>query len=330
MQQRKPTIEDVARVAGVSRATVSRAMNNRPGASPDVRSRVDRAAAELGYQPNVAARALASGIANAVDLVLLGCEADATQVGVNPYYSRVIAGVMSAVASSDTQLRVHVLNPAAAADRLEDVARATTIGAVLVNAAPAQASWFHQQSGGRVVSLGATAPQVPAVEAENVDGAHNAITFLHSLGRRHIAAIHGPVRNTCSIGRRLGHLAAIRETGLPDLAGVGDFRRDLGFEATTRLLAQQPDLDAVFAACDLMAVGAIQALTLAGRRVPDDVCVIGFDDSIVAECTSPPLTTVRVPVESMAAAATRALISGDVSPYWRARFDVSIVVRQSC
>lgn len=326
MQHRKPTITDVARVAGISRAAASRAINNGPGVSDRVRVRVRQAIDDLGYRPNPAAQALASGRTNLIELVIV--DGNTARIGVNPYYGRVIAGIAAALAGTETQMRVHAVAEPDAPRLMDRIARSVTLGAVLVNMPPALAAQFHERYA-RVVALGRSARRVPAVEAENSAGAYGAVTHLHEVGRRRIAAIHGPATNTCAASRRAGHLDAIRDAGLPDISGGGLFCRETGFRATRQLLAENPDLDAMFVACDLMAAGAMQALAAAGRRVPDDVAVVGFDDSVIAACASPPMTSVRQPVEEMAAASARALMNGEVAPHWRRVFPVELVVRES-
>jgi DNA-binding LacI/PurR family transcriptional regulator len=179
-----------------------------------------------------------------------------------------------------------------------------------------------------VVSLVATARSVPAVEADNTEGAYAAVQHLHRLGRRRIAAIHGP-DDTCGNSRRAGYRRAVAELGLPDLSTGGAFRREVGLTAARELLDRHPDVDAMFVACDLVAAGAVQAITATGRRVPQDVSVVGFDDSIAAVCANPPLTTMRMPVEDMASAAARLLLDGPVPVGYRQRFPVELVVRES-
>jgi DNA-binding LacI/PurR family transcriptional regulator len=328
MAMRTPTIEDVARAAGVSRATTSRVINHLPGASDQVRARVNQAVADLGYQPNAAARALASGRAPIIDLVVVAHETNAADLGVNPYFSRVLAGMLTALDSTGTAMRVRLVAPSDTPETLDRVADSVTAGAVLVNVPPPMATRFHRRCP-RVVSLGGTAEHIPAVEAENASGAHTAATHLYGIGRRHIAAVHGPDRNTCADSRRAGHLDAIHDAGLPDVAEIGGFWRDGGYRAATVLLAREPNLDALFVACDLMAVGAIQAIVATGRRIPDDVAVVGFDDSILAAAANPSLTTVRLPVEDMAVSATRMLLNDEAKPYLRRVFPVHLVQRGS-
>lgn len=324
----KLTIEDVARAAGVSRATVSRVLNDLPGATEAVRVRVRKVIAEMGYVPDPTARALASGQQPAIDVVVVAPESAIGWIGSHPYYSRVLAGIMTALDGRDVQLRIHNAAGPDAAETVDAIARRVTLGAVLADTPPALASRFQRRCR-RLVSLVATADSVPAVEADNAGGAYAAVTYLHRLGRRRIAAIHGPDDSSCGVNRRTGYLRAIGELGLEDLSAGGGFRREVGFRAARHLLDEHPDVDAMFVACDLMAAGALQAITATGRRVPQDVSVVGFDDSIAAVCANPPLSTMRMPVEDMAAAATRLLLGGSVPAGYRQRFPVELVLRES-
>ncbi|WP_327001235.1 LacI family transcriptional regulator [Dactylosporangium sp. NBC_01737] len=329
MSGTRPTIEDVARAAGVSRATVSRVINNEPGASAPVRARVHDAITALGYLPNPTARALASGRQRVVDVIAVTFSASIGRLGTHPYYSRVLAGVMSVLEPEDVPVRMHAVGEDGAAAAIDAIAAKATLGAILTNVPPALAARFHRRCP-RAVSVVATAASVPAVEADNLGGAAAAVEHLHRLGRRRIAAIHGPDASTCALDRRAGYVQAVQRLGLPRIeVDGGDFLREHGHDAARHLLDRYPDVDAVFVACDLMAAGAVQAVTATGRRVPQDVNVIGFDDSLAAVCANPPLSTMRVPVEDMAAAATRLLLDGDVPAGLRRRFAVEAVLRGS-
>ncbi|SBT43871.1 LacI family DNA-binding transcriptional regulator [Micromonospora narathiwatensis] len=328
MSRLKPTIEDVARVAGVSRATASRAINNAPGASEPLRARVHAAVAKLGYQPNETARALASGRQRAVDVIVVTYGPGIRWLRAHPYFSRVLAGMMPVLEGANAQLRLHAVGHAAATEAIDEIAANTTLGAVLADITPALANRFYSRCR-RTVSMVPTASSVPAMQADNIGGAYAAVNHLHQLGHRRIAAVHGPALNPCAVDRRTGYLRAVRKLGLTEVSADGDFRREGGYHAAKTLIEQHPDIDAMFVACDLMAAGAVQAVTASGRRVPDDVSVIGFDDSIAAVCTNPPLTTMRLPVEDMAVAATRLLLEGTPAPGHRQRFPVDLVVRDS-
>jgi DNA-binding LacI/PurR family transcriptional regulator len=328
MSSFKPTIEDVARVAGVSRATASRVINNVPGASEPLRDRVHAAVTELGYQPNETARALALGRQRAVDVIAVTYAPGIGWLGTHPYFSRVLAGMMPVLEGVNAQLRLHAIGQENAAEAIDEIAANATLGAILADITPALAARYYRRCR-RAVSLVPTASSVPGMQADNIGGAYAAVNHLHQLGRRRIAAIHGPALNPCAIDRRTGYLRAVQRLGLTDLSADGDFHRDGGYRAAQQLLEHHPDIDAMFIACDLMAAGAVQAITASGRGVPDDVSIIGFDDSIAAVCANPPLTTMRLPVEEMAATATRLLLVGSPAPGHRQRFPVDLVVRES-
>jgi DNA-binding LacI/PurR family transcriptional regulator len=329
MQTKRPTIMDVARQASVSRATASRVLNGGPGVAPDVRQRVQQVIDDLDYHPDPAAQALASGRSELVELVeLIVVDENPSQFGRNVYYGRVVGGIVNEIATSRAQMRVHIVSHDEAPGLLAKVARAGSLGAILVNVPPAMAADFHTQCD-RVVSLGRSAPGVPSVETDNAAGAYAAVHHLQLRGRRRIAGIHGPQTSNDAVARREGYLFAMRDAGLPAVSGAGTFCREAGYLRTRELLVTHTDLDAVFVACDLMATGTLQALAEAGRRVPDDVAVVGYDDSVIAACASPPMTSVHQPVEEMAAAATRALLDRRTAPFWRCELPSALVIRQS-
>ncbi len=297
-----------------------------PPGPPAVRRRVHQAVADLRYQPNPAARALATGRSDVLDLVVI--DEQTAPFGSNPFYARVVGGIVHALADTPAHLRIQVADHDSAADALARVAGSTSLGAVLVNV-PARMAAQMYHACDRVVSLGATASQVPAVQAQNVAGAYAAVRHLHDTGRRRIVAIHGPRTHAGAIERRAGFRGAIRDAGLPLVSACGDFRREVGAALTRQLLATHADLNAIFVACDLTASGVLQALAQAGRQVPDDVAVVGFDDSVIAACACPPMSSVRQPVEEMAAAAVHALGYRRLGPAWRRVFPASLVVRAS-
>jgi DNA-binding LacI/PurR family transcriptional regulator len=332
MQRNRPTLVDVATAAGVSRSTVSRVVNGDRAVGPDARERVRRAIGDLGYRPDAAARALASGRRLAahdrdlLDLVVVECDANA--FGDNPFYGRVIAGVSAALAGTDVDLRLHLVTHPDAGQRLEELGGRAGLGTLLVNVEPSLAEQFRRQTP-RVVALGRSAPTVAYAEPQNAAGARLAVRHLIETGRRCIGAIDGLLHAPCAADRHAGYLTAMREAGLPTATEAGYYRRQGGIEATRRLLAEHPDLDAIFAACDLSATGALQALAGAGRRVPDDVAVVGFDGSVLAACANPPLTSVWQPVEDMTAAAARHLLHDQVGGRWRHVVPVSLSIRDS-
>ena len=172
---------------------------------------------------------------------------------------------------------------------------------------------------------------VPYVDVDHVGGVTEAVRHLIRNGRRRIATIAGPQDMVAGIERYVGYRDTVAAAGLPEMVAYGDFTRESGATAMRQLLAAHPDLDAVFAASDLMAHAALRTLREAGRRVPDDVAVIGFDDIETAAYTEPPLTTVRQPIVELGRQMTRlllALAAGE--PVERAVvLPTELVVRQS-
>ncbi|WP_045744931.1 LacI family DNA-binding transcriptional regulator [Actinoplanes rectilineatus] len=325
MQRKRVTLADVAAAAGVSKAAVSRVLNDAPGVSARTKEHVRAVIARLDYRPDSVARALAHGHGDVIELVIVD---DPSVFGTSPYYGRVTAGILQELAGSTAQLRVHVVERAQASELIATIAESVSLGVLLSNVEPELAAAFYEQCD-RVVTMGPSAPGVPFVDVANSDGAAAAVRHLHESGRRRIAALHGQEGNPCADARRDGFRRAVRELGIPEISLTGKFRREVGYELATRLVAEEPGVDAIFAACDLLAIGAMQALGDAGRRVPGDVAVVGFDDSVIAECATPPMSSVHQPVEMMAAAATRALVHRQVAPFWRCVFPADLRVRQS-
>jgi DNA-binding LacI/PurR family transcriptional regulator len=191
--------------------------------------------AELGFHPDSSARALASGRVDVLDLVVL--EQDAKAFGANPFYGRVMAGVLEALTGSDAQMRVHLVPEPAAARVLDEIAESGSLGTLLVNVPAVLAQRLHHRYR-RVVSLGRSADEVPYTEPENAAGAHLAVRHLVDTGRRVIAAIDGRRTNPCAVDRHTGYLDAIRSAGLRPIWADGDFRRLGGYAATRELLAK--------------------------------------------------------------------------------------------
>jgi DNA-binding LacI/PurR family transcriptional regulator len=149
---------------------------------------------------------------------------------------------------------------------------------------------------------------VPYVDVDNVVGARRAVRHLLDQGRRRIATIAGPQDMIAGIDRLAGYRAELRESDRRSIVAIGDFTRESGTTAMRQLLADDPALDAVFVASDLMADGALRALRQAGRLVPDDIAVVGFDDNEIARYTEPPLTTIRQPVLDIGRTMARQLL----------------------
>lgn len=299
-----PTLEEVAAAAGVSRATVSRVVNGSPKVSDRVRAQVEQAISRLGYVPNRAARSLATGRSGSVALVV---HEPGSRVFAEPFFAGIIRGTGQALAEADLAMMVLF---ASSDEECERIVRFLTHGhadgALLISLHGAD-PLPHALARARfpLVLLGRPLDglDVAYVDADNRGGAVLATRHLIERGRRRIATITGTVDMAVGQDRFDGYLAALNAAGIPDrpeLVAHGDFSQASGDRAMRELLAAAPDLDAVFAASDLMALGAIQALQEAGRRIPDDVAVIGFEDSPAAARSVPPLSSVHQPLEEFA------------------------------
>jgi DNA-binding LacI/PurR family transcriptional regulator len=314
------TIRQVAAAAGVSRATASRVINGSPLASEEARRAVEAAIADLGFTPSPAARSLALGRTNSVALVLPEPNA---RVLSDPFFAQVILGLSAELDQTDLQMVLLLARAGQRTDRIDRYLAGRHVdGAVIASHHRDDA--LNQRlvdSGLPCVFFGRplTVSNAHYVDIDNVTGARLATQHLVDQGRRHIATIAGPPDMTAGIDRLEGWREVVLAAGLSDAAvGYGDFTQASGATAMEALLAEHPGLDAVFATSDLMAAGALEVLGGMGRKVPDDVSVVGFDDFPVAETTKPPLTTVSHPVQTMSARAGRMLLdllSGqDVGP----------------
>ena len=310
---RRPTLEAVAARAGVSRATVSRVVNGATNVKPGVRTAVMRAVEELGYIPNSAARSLVTQRTDSIALVV--SEPPSRVFSDDPFFSAVIRAVSQELEAADRQVILMLASSPAGHARVERyVAGGHVDGVILLSmhgADPLPATLGRSRvpmvSHGRPVS----SLPVPYCDCDNHGGARDAVEHLIGRGRRRIATIGGPPDMTAAQDRLDGYQAALADAGRPSLVATGDFTRESGAAAMRLLLAQDPGIDAVFAASDLMAIGALGALRSAGRRVPDDVAVAGFDDIGLARFTDPPLTTVRQPVVEVAACIVQMLLGTD-------------------
>ncbi|GLY74369.1 LacI family DNA-binding transcriptional regulator [Actinoallomurus iriomotensis] len=312
---RRPTLEAVAARAGVSRATVSRVVNGAENVKPHLRTAVMRAVEELGYIPNSAARSLVTRRTDSIALVV--SEPPSRVFSDDPFFSAVIRAVSQELEAADRQVILMLASSAAGHARVERyVAGGHVDGVIMLSmhgADPLPASLGRSRvpmvSHGRPV---ASLP-VPYCDCDNRGGARAAVEHLVSRGRRRIATIAGPPDMTAAQDRLDGYREAIEAAGVRPVVATGDFTRESGATAMRQLLAAEPGIDAVFAASDLMAVGALGAVRAAGRRVPDDVAVAGFDDITLARFSEPPLTTVRQPVAEVAACIVRMLLSAEPS-----------------
>jgi DNA-binding LacI/PurR family transcriptional regulator len=307
-----PTLEEVARVAGVSRATASRVVNGSPSVGIEVRQSVERAIAQLGYVPNRAARSLVNRRNDSVGVVI----AEPTgRIFSDPFFVEVLRGISAGLATREMQL-VLVMSQTAEEERRAEryLTRGHVDGVILFSLHGDDPLPAHLRSRGIPVVVGGEPPrgaQVSYVDNDNQGGTTAAVTHLIEQGRRAIATITGPPDMPAGVTRLSAYRSTLRDAGMeatPDLEEAGGFTREGGQRAIEILLQRRPDIDAVFAASDLMAAGALAALHAAGRKVPGDVAVVGFDDSLIALSTRPPLSTVRQSMEVMGRELVRILL----------------------
>jgi DNA-binding LacI/PurR family transcriptional regulator len=329
----RPTLEKVALRAGVSRATVSRVVNGSTTVAPEIRDSVLRAVQELGYVPNHAARSLVTQRTNSIALVLP--EPSTRVFSDDQFFPGIIRGVSQELEVAEKQLVLMMASSAASHDRIEQYAMAGHVDGVMVasvhGADPLPATLTRM--GVPVVCNGRPLGHstVPYVDVDSVGGAAAAVRHLVNAGRQRIATIAGPQDMVAGIDRLAGYRTELSGSSRRSIVAVGDFTRESGAVAMRQLLEDDPRLDAVFVASDLMAHGALRTLREAGRRVPDDVAVVGFDDIELAQYTEPPLTTVRQPIVDLGRELVRQLLrlagGEDIEPF--VVLPTEMVVRES-
>ena len=330
--RRRPTLDEVARLAGVSRAAASRAINQSGHASRSTREAVERAVRELGYVPNPTARALATRQSGAVVLAISHHD---SELFADPFYAQIIAGVSAALERTDLLLMLALADSELGRARLERVLRSRHADGIMLMGLHGDDPLYHLAGkldlpvvyGGRPMN----AEPAWYVDADNRGGARLAGEHLVGIGRRRIAALTGSLDTDVGAARLGGFQDALAVAGLaPGLVEHGDFTEASGAAAMSRLLAAEPDVDAVFAASDSMAAGALRVLKSAGRSVPGDVAVVGFDDSVICRYTSPPLTTVAQPIRQLGWEMAKMLVSLiDGEPAGPLILPTRLVIRES-
>ena len=304
----KATIYDVARHARVSTATVSRFLNGSSPVATETRRHIERAIQVLGYRPNTIARSLVTKTTHTIALLL----PDIT----NPFFPDLVKGVqMLADERGYTVLLCSVAGDAAREEAYLEMLSAKQVdGALLVGIVSGrQAIARFAGHGIPIVSLDRNIdyPSAPIVQVNHRKGARTATEHLLALGHRLVAHVCGPIGPRVSYERLAGYREALNEAGIvydPRLVIAGNFTEEAGYEGIDALVKAATPFTAVFAANDLAAIGATAALKDRGRRVPEDVSVVGFDDIRLAAYTSPALTTIRQPTYEMGRRATEILI----------------------
>jgi LacI family transcriptional regulator len=316
------TLAELARRSGVSKGTVSRALNGYADVSPATRERVARLARELGYEPDGPARTLRTGRSLLVAAYLGWCGTDVS----HPFFRPVLAALSARLRAAG----YGVMDVEGTGD-LGHVRRGGLDGAVLMSVDPDDPLIAALDAAG-IPCVGVDVPLPTHVTADHRGGTELAVRHLARLGHRRIAAIAGSPGTLAGRERLEGYRAGLAAALLPydpALVAFGDYSAASGEAAVARLLQAAPT--AIVAASDLMAIGATRALVATGRRVPDDVSVIGFDDLPVAALVQPELTTVRQDPMRIGAAAADALLAcmdGDAAGR-RTTVAVELMIRAS-
>ena len=301
--RRPPTIEEVARLAGVGRGTASRVVNGSPQVSAATRDAVNRAVEALGYVPNRAARSL---VTRRTDIVALVVSESGDRIFGEPYFAAAVRGIGERIAQSPYQLVLTMAGSQRERGRVADYLTDQYVDGVLLLSLHGpddlptivESRGVPTVCGGRVPGI----QPVCVVDVDNHAGGFAAVEHLLARGRRRIAVLTGPHDMSSGLDRIAGARDAVAAAGLPPetlIIEPGDYSEASGEVAMRQVLLTGPTPDAVFAASDLMAMGALRVLRGAGLSVPGDVAVVGFDDSPVCRHTEPGLTSVHQPVEEM-------------------------------
>lgn len=331
------TLDDVAREAGVSRATVSRVVNDYPHVSDKIRTEVQACIDRLGYNPNFIARSLASQRTGNIGLVFPN---SIHNFFTDPYYPRLTEGIAHACNENEYTLSLFIFHTEEQEKKLVPrLTRGGLVDGIIVQATGIDDDVLIKIHEGGVPVLVAgrpfNLPDANYIDVDNVSGAYNAVAHLFRAGRECVGMISGSLNTSAGLDRLEGYQQALRERGYPledHLVAQGDFSEESGYRAARQLLKNE-QLDAIFAASDTMAVGALKAARDLELRVPGDLAVVGFDDLPPSRSADPPLTTIRQPIRRFGVKAVDVLIDiiqNGGEPPRRVILGTELVVRESC
>ena len=330
-------LEDIAKQVGVSRSTVSRVINDQPNVSPDVRKRVLKAIQRTGFQPNAAARSLASQRSWMIGLVL---PRSVSSFFTDPYFPQLTQGIAFACNNNNYSLSLFLVGNQEDEEKITPrISRRGMLDGILVQSGQSDDKFLLDYlSKSSIPSVIIGRPFEPDgisyIDVDNISAAFNATRHLISLGYQRIGMITGSKTSTVTIDRKKGYLNAFKAANRkPDesLIVEGDFSENSGYLAMQKLLSAKPD--AIFAQSDIMAVGAMRAVQEAGLHVPDDIAFVGFDDIPIAATANVKLTTMRQPITKFGIKAVELLIDlveNGTKPARRLILDTELVVRESC
>jgi LacI family transcriptional regulator len=328
------TLEDIARLSGVSRSTVSRVINQDPRVNEQTRSKVLTIIQSINFQPNQAARGLAAGHTNVIGLVI---PTAVSTIFSDPYFPLVIQGVASACNSMGYTVMLWLAEPEYERKTISQILYSGLIDGVVVSSMLIDDPLLDRLSDGHqpFVTIGRhpTNEKINYVDVDNRSGAYQGVMYCLLTGRRRVATITGPCNSISGLDRYQGYQDALHERGIPlnhDLVAEGQFSDPSGYLAMKRLLPHKPD--AVFIASDAMAFAAMRAIYEEGLSIPEDIAVIGFDDIPSAATSHPPLTTIRQPIIRTGCLAAEMLIDIIQHPETQPRrmvLSTELVIRSS-
>lgn len=333
-----PTLEKVAKLAGVSRSTVSRVINDHPNVRPETRELVWRAIRESGYQPHAVARSLVTSRTQIIGMII---PETVPKLFTDPFFPLLLRGATEACNAHHYQLLLSLFdNPAGREEMYQRVLRNGYVDGVIVASASLDDPLIPALLRDDIpfVSVGRYPNEkVHYVDVDNIGGAQMAVEHLIRLGHQRIATITGPLDMVSGQDRLEGYRQALKAHRIPveeELIVEGDYTENGGMVAMQRLLSAAPD--AVFVASDMMTIGALKAIRQADRQVPQDIALVSFDDVPIASAIEPTLTTVRQPIESMGSMAIEVLLSilegssQKEAPVHRIILPTELVIRASC
>jgi LacI family transcriptional regulator len=333
------TSKDVAELAGVSRTTVSFVLNEVQDVhiSQETRRRVLKAARQLNYYPDAAARSLASRQAGAIGLIL--CQSP-EHIVADPFLPGLILGLGEAIRKNGFHLLIQAVGDVTRPDAYVDLVHTRRIDGVIISGPRSNDQQLSRllREGFPVVLHGRlNGAKAYCVDVDNVKGALLATQHLIGLGHRRIALINNaPLQYTASADRHQGYRVALEEAGLPydeSLVRYARFTAESGYQAMDQLLNNGTVPEAVFVASDLVAMGAMLALKRRGLNVPQDIALVGFDDVPLSGYFDPPLTTVRLPAYELGwqtGDLLARLIQGKPPTEKAVLLETELVVRESC
>jgi LacI family transcriptional regulator len=334
-------LEDIAAKAGVSRSTVSRVINGHPYVSAATRSKVESIIKQEGFIPNPAARTLVTQRTQVIGIVIPYPLLDVFAADEPHYFATIIRGISEITQQREYAMLLWLGSSHEEEDRFcERILKNRTMdGLIIIASVEADTQLVENLLDDQVpfVMIGRPmqhADHISYISVDNANAAQQVVQYLLGLGRRRIGTITGNRENVDAKDRLAGYRTALHRLGIPvdeNLIVEGQFNREWGYLGMKQLL--QHDIDALFAHNDSIAAGAIRAIVESGRRVPEDIAVVGFDDLPSAVQTTPRLTTIRQPVLHLASRASTLLldlIEGKINGPGQILLPTQLIIRESC